>query len=175
MNSPTLVKKSKETNQETYSFSYHKKSGYIGFICAMLVVIVIETVAISFLLYNWSPLLHWIHLLLAIVMFVFLIVDLQAVIRNPIELSGDTLSIKIGVRPKLTIKTDNIKEILNGNINYEQDKKNKEVLDLSLLGLDDPTFEIVLHEPVAYRKNSKLTRIFITVDEKETLYKLLKT
>ena len=43
------------------------------------------------------------------------------------------------------VETNNIMEIKNGNINYENDRNRKDVLDLSLLGFDAPTFEIVLY------------------------------
>lgn len=156
----------KRSSEDTFFFTYHKQSGYIGFICAMLVVVVLESVAVSFLLYNWSPLLHWIHLVLANISFVYLIIDLRLVVKNPIILTNNTLFIKIGLRPQTTIPIDNIKEILSGHIHYEEGKKNKEVLDLSLLGFDEPTFEAILHEPIKHGKNKTISRIFFTIDDK---------
>jgi hypothetical protein len=125
---------------KSQQFSYHKKSGYRGFIWAMVAVCTVETVGVSFLLYKWSLILHWIHLLLSVGTIVFLIIDLRAVTKHPIVIHNNELTIKIGIRPAITIPLSNIKEIKSGKINFENDRKNKEVLDLSLLGFDEPTF-----------------------------------
>ena len=152
-----------------HQFTYHKKSGYTGFICAMVAVCIVETVGVSFLLYKWSPIVHWIHLFLSVATIVFLIVDLRAVTKFPIVIRNNELIIKIGLRPSITIDLTNIKEIKSGKINFENDRKNKEVLDLSLLGFDEPTFEIVLNEPVLTKKSS-IQRIFLTVDDERAFY-----
>ncbi|MEW9052774.1 MAG: hypothetical protein AB2392_16550 [Neobacillus sp.] len=158
-------------------FTYHKQSGYIGFICAMIFVAILESVGVSFLLYKWSPVLHWIHLLFCVLLIVFLIVDLKAVIRNPIKYRNNELSMKIGIRPRIVIDSENIREIRSGNLHYQDDRKKKEVLDLSLLGFDDPTFEIVLIKPIVstnlFGTSNSITRIFLTVDEKDMFLNLI--
>lgn len=152
-----------------HQFTYHKKSGYTGFICAMIAVCIVETVGVSFLLYKWSPIFHWIHLFLSVATIVFFIIDLRAVTKYPIVIKNNDLTIKIGIRPPITIALTNIMEIKSGKINFENDRKNKEVLDLSLLGFDEPTFEIVLYEPVLTKK-STIQRIFFTVDDERAFY-----
>jgi hypothetical protein len=150
-------------------FTYHKQSGYIGFIWAMVAVMVLETAGVSYLLYNWSPILHWIHLVLSISVIAFLLVDLRAVTRNPILIKNNELSLKIGIRPRVIIATENIKELKSGSL-YQEVRKNKEVLDLSLFSLDDPTFELVLNHPIKdkamFGKTKDITRIFFSVDDK---------
>ncbi|WP_456278506.1 hypothetical protein [Bacillus sp. AK128] len=177
MNNKVIEKTSENSFIESVSFTYHQKSGYVGIMCAMIFVALLETVGVSFLLYNWSPLLHWIHLILGVLTIVFIILDLRAVVKNPIRIQGNMMYLKIGVRPEVKISLENIEEIKNGNINFENDKKNKEVLDLSLLGLDEPTFEIVLEEPIEYKsfigKTTTIRRIFFTVDEKSDFYNMI--
>ena len=167
----------REVNQEVF-FTYHKKSGYVGFFWAMVVVMVIETVGVSFLLYKWSPILLWIHLILSVSVLLFLLVDLRAVSKNPILVKNNEFLLKIGVRPGVTLNIDDIKEIRNGNLHYEDDKKKKEVLDLSLLGLDEPTFELVLNTLISikplYGKSRSINRIFFRVDEKEEFSNLIR-
>jgi hypothetical protein len=150
-------------------FSYHKKSGYTGFIWAMVAVCIVETVGVSFLLYKWSPILHWIHLLLSVATIIFLIIDLRAVSKHPIVIHNNELTIKIGIRPAITIPLSNVKEIKSGKINFENDRKNKEVLDLSLLGFDEPTFEMVLTKAIE-SKGRSIQRIFFTVDDERSFY-----
>lgn len=150
-------------------FTYHKQSGYIGFVWAMVAVMVLETAGVSYLLYKWSPILHWIHLILSLSVLVFLIADLRAVIKNPIIIKNNELSLKIGIRPRVLIPIENIKEIKSGNL-YQNDRKNKEVLDLSLFSFDDPTFELVLDQPIRkkamFGKPKSILRIFFSVDNK---------
>lgn len=161
-----------ETAIVNQQFTYHKKSGYIGFIVAMICVCLVETVGVSYLLYKWSPVLHWIHLLLSVSTILFLILDLRAVNKNPIILQNDELIIKVGLRPAVHIQLSDILEIKSGKLNFENDRKNKEVLDLSLLGFDEPTFEIVLSEPI-HNKNKSIHRIFFTVDDERAFYELV--
>lgn len=74
--------------------------------------------------------------------------------------------------PAIHIQLFNISEIKSGKINFENDRKNKDVLDLSLLGCDELTFEIVLAEPVTNKRKS-IQRIFFTVDDERALYELV--
>jgi hypothetical protein len=160
-----------------FLFKYHKQSGYIGFIWAMVAVMVLETAGVSYLLYNWSPILHWIHLILSISVIVFLLVDLRAVTKNPIMIKNNELSLKIGIRPRVIITTENIKELKSGSL-YQEDRKNKEVLDLSLFSLDEPTFELVLNQPIKdkamFGKTKDVTRIFFSVDDKTAFSTMIK-
>jgi hypothetical protein len=176
-----VMEKAAELNgfqsNEGILFTYHKQSGYIGFIWAMVAVMVLETAGVSYLLYNWSPILHWIHLILSISVIVFLLVDLRAVTRNPIMIKNNELSLKIGIRPRVIIATENIKELKSGSL-YQEDRKNKEVLDLSLFSFDDPTFELVLNHPIQdkamYGKTKDVTRIFYSVDDKTSFSTMIK-
>jgi hypothetical protein len=176
-----VMEKAAELNgfqsNEGILFTYHKQSGYIGFIWAMVAVMVLETAGVSYLLYNWSPILHWIHLILSISVIVFLLVDLRAVTRNPIMIKNNELSLKIGIRPRVIITTENIKELKSGSL-YQEDRKNKEVLDLSLFSFDDPTFELVLNHPIKdsamFGKTKDVTRIFFSVDDKTAFSNMIK-
>lgn len=158
-------------------FTYHKQTGYIGFIWAMVAVMFLETAGVSYLLYKWSPILHWIHLILSVSVIVFLLAELRAVVKNPIMIKNNELSLKIGIRPKVTIPTKNIKVIKSGSL-YHDDKKNKEVLDLSLISFDEPTFELVLDQPIVekamFGKAKNITRIFFNVDDKTAFSNIIR-
>lgn len=149
-------------------FTCHKQSGYIGFVIAMIVITLLESAGVSYLLYNWNPLLHWLHLSICVSVIVFLAADLRALLKDPISLKDGQVSMKIGLRPEVVIDLDKINDILRGNINYEKDRRGKDVLDLSLLGFDEPTFELVLNDPIEskglFGNIQMIHRIFLTVD-----------
>ncbi len=114
-----------ETAIVNQQFTYHKKSGYTGFIIAMICVCMLETVGVSYLLYKWSPVLHWIHLFLSVSTILFLILDLRAVSKNPIILQNEELVINVGLRPAVHIQLPTILEIKSGKLNFENDRKKK--------------------------------------------------
>ena len=91
----------------------------------MIGVMALESVGVSIFLYKWSRILHWIHLMLSILVTVFLIVDLKAVMKHPILLSHNQLSLKIGIRPKVVIAVENIKELRNGSLHYEENRRKR--------------------------------------------------
>ena len=91
MNNFKIEKEIHPQEQEIYHFSYHKASGYVGFIFAMFFVIALESIGVSFLLHKWSPILHWLHLMFCMSLIMFLIVDLRAVTKRPISLINDEL------------------------------------------------------------------------------------
>ncbi len=167
-----------ENQNDECLFTYHKESGYTAFVWAMISVCLIEAVGVSFLLIKWSPILHWIHLSLSIFVIAFLLADWHAVKKHPITLKNDILSLKIGIRRTVKVPIKHIKEIRKGNLHYENDRKNKDVLDLSLLGIADPTFELVLGTPAEnkdlFGKISYKERIFFTVDNQQAFYNAIK-
>ncbi|MFB3167848.1 hypothetical protein P5G62_012105 [Neobacillus sp. 179-C4.2 HS] len=77
----------------------------------------------------------------------------------------------------MTISIKNINEIKSGSL-YQEDRKNKEVLDLSLFSFDDPTFEIVLDQPIVdkamFGKTKNITRIFLSVDDSTNFSNLIR-
>jgi hypothetical protein len=172
-----MTNKAHDNNKELF-FTYHKKSGYVGFIWAMVFVMVLEAVGVSYLLFKWSPILHWLHLVLSISVLLFLLFDLRAVTKNPIKVTNNELFLKIGVRPGIKVNLNDIKEIRNGNLHFENDRKNKEVLNLSLLSLDEPTFELVLGTTIVNKpvigKSILINRIFFSMDDKEEFSHLIR-
>jgi hypothetical protein len=85
--------------------------------------------------------------------------------------------IKVGIRPHVSLDTSEIKEIRSGKIYYESDRKHKDVLDLSLMGFEEPAFELVLNKPVESTAllggKRYVSRIFFSVDDKDRFHALL--
>lgn len=169
----------KETHkQEKISFTCHEKTAYKGFIGALFFVAILETAGVSLLLYNWNLYVHYAHLLINIVFMGFLFIDTKRVVNSPIWLQDETLHLAIGVRPKIAIPLSNIEEIFNGSLHYEELRKEKNALDLSLLITEDPTLELIVKEPIPYKtffgQEIQVKHVFFFVDDKEKLLSQLK-
>lgn len=172
---------SKREMEQGTVFTLHKKVGYGGIVFGFLFVLVLEAVGVSYFLHSWSTVIAWVHLALSAYLIIFLISDYKAIKRNPVLLSHEILHIRLGLRSKAQIYLHNIESIQAGKVNFENDKKKKDVWNLTLFGFENPDFEITLKEPLLLRdgigRDCLIRKIFLTVDEKEeflTQVKLLK-
>lgn len=108
----------------------------------------------------------------------FLWVDTKKVVNQPIWVKNRTLHLSIGLRPKIAIPFDKIQLISNGREQYEEKRKDKSTLDLSIFVMEAPTLLLELNEPITYRtllgKKKSTQRLFFFVDQKEQLVKLLQ-
>ncbi|SFA71366.1 MULTISPECIES: hypothetical protein [unclassified Bacillus (in: firmicutes)] len=152
-------------------YTYYKKIGYGGIIGAFIGVMVLEGIGVSYFLHSWNKALAIIHLIMSIYLIVYLVADFKAIKRNPITLKDGKLRIKLGLRIKAEVDLNNIESISSSRIHYEEDKKKRDVLDLNLIGFDDPDFEIVLKEPVRIKdfigREYPIKKIYLSIDEKE--------
>ncbi|QOR67177.1 hypothetical protein IM538_03230 [Cytobacillus suaedae] len=168
-------KQSKNENAE--EFTIYKNSGYTGLVIAIVSALVLEGVGISFLLHNWNEIVAWIHIILSVYGIAFLLGDLKAIQRNPFLLNESQLMMKYGLRYNMTINLDNIDLIQQGNINYEKDKNSKGSVSFNLNEFEEPSYEIQLKNPVAYRdfigRTVMIKKIFIFIDDKDLFLRKL--
>jgi hypothetical protein len=153
------------------TYTLHKKTGYGGLVFGFMFVMVLEGIGVSFFLHNWNPLIAWIHLVFSVYMIIFLISDYKAIKQNPVYLSQTKVHIRLGFREDLEIDLNNIELINNGKLHFEEDKKNKDVLNATLLGFEEPDFEIVLKDGVpvidGLGRRRSIKKIYISLDEKD--------
>ncbi|WP_409304251.1 hypothetical protein [Peribacillus sp. SCS-155] len=164
-----LFLKDKQTGNEN-AYSYHKKIGYGGILGAFIFVLALEGTGVSMLLHNWNTPIAIIHLVLSIYMIVYLIADYKAIKKNPVQLDDERIIINFGLRLKANVMLQNIAAIRSGKLHYENDKRRRDILDLTLLGLfDPPDFEIVLEEPVIVTdflgRETPVTKIYLSIDD----------
>ncbi|MFF2448229.1 hypothetical protein ACFVSW_14110 [Neobacillus sp. NPDC058068] len=170
----------REPEQGT-AYTLHKKIGYGGIVFGFLFVLVLEAVGVSYFLHSWNTVIAWIHLALSVYLIIFLISDYKAIKRNPVLLLPGKVHIRLGLRLKAQIYLHNIESIQAGKVNFEKDKKKKDVWNLTLFGFEDPDYEISLKEPLLLRdglgRDCLVRKMYLTLDEKEeflTQIKLLK-
>ncbi|MFZ3587741.1 hypothetical protein ACOI1C_00400 [Bacillus sp. DJP31] len=169
-----FTRKKKLVNHEVKSFSYDQDVSYGGFTFAIIFALVLEGVGISFFLHNWQPVIAWIHLVLSVYAILFLIADYKAIVRNSIIIDDSEVKIKIGFRSKIYVNIKNIKLIQDGKINFERDKKRKDMINFTLLQFEEPNFEIILKEPILYYdvlgRKTMVRCIYLSVDSKNLFF-----
>lgn len=171
---------SKESNiEKSNEYTLHKKMGYGGMVFGFIFVLLLEGIGVSYFLHNWSKLAAWIHLVLSLYMMGFLLGDYKAIIRNPVLLSQDKIHFRFGLRMKVEIFIRNIELIQSGKINYEIDKKRKDVWVATLLEFEGPNIEIALKEPIMIKDGigrEHLTRkIYLSLDEEDLFMRQVNT
>ncbi|MBE4909216.1 CPBP family intramembrane metalloprotease [Bacillus luteolus] len=157
------------------TYTIHKRNGYLGIMIALLFVILLESAGLFYLLHKWSPIASWIHLLLNVYGFTYLISDYKAITRNPILLTNKYLYINVGLRKSLTVPISAIQSIQSGNMNYEKDKKRKDIFKATVLDMDTPDYEIGLKHKIPTKSFTGtiqyVEKIYISIDEREAFFR----
>ena len=121
----------KKKKLKTNEFSYHKDSGTIGILIAILFLIAIETVALHLLLSMWSILAAWILTGISIYSGIQILGFLKSMSKRPIVLEADKLHLRYGIMNETTI---NIKDIDSIILSTKDIELNKTTRKLSFLG-----------------------------------------
>lgn len=150
-------------------FSYHKESGTITLLIAVIGIVAIEMVTVHVLLSKWSTVLAWILTIASAYTAVQLFGFAKAVSRRLITIEGEVLTLRYSFLKEAEIPLDCIK-----NVRIEKgDLDPKEKWEkLSLLHhLEGHNVVIELHEPAVlhgmYGTKREFTRMALFVDEKE--------
>jgi len=112
-------------------FSYHKDSGTITLLIAIIFIIVIETFVFHILLAKWSNYAAWILTSLGIYTAIQIFGFLKSMIKRPISIENDKLYLRYGIMNESTI---DLKEIDSLEISSKEIGKNKEIRKFSFLG-----------------------------------------
>ena len=125
-------------------FSYHKDSGTITLLIAIIFIIAIETVAFHFLLLKWSNIAAWILTFLSIYSAIQIFGFLKSMFKRPISIENNKLYLRYGIMNEATIE---LKEIDSMEISSKDIELNKETRKLSFLG------ELESHNVIIRLKN----------------------
>jgi hypothetical protein len=143
------------------SFSVHRASAYVPLMIAMMIAVVVETVAIHLLVRLWSPTVAWVLTALSLYALVWLIGDIHAVRLKPVRVSTDRLLLRIGLRWSISVPFDLI-ESVSTVAGPSSDAPDEGYLKAVLLG--EPNRRIQLRQPVAAVGLYGLTRRVSTID-----------
>ncbi|WP_378172117.1 hypothetical protein [Aquimarina sp. SS2-1] len=112
-------------------FSYHKDSGTVALLIAIIFIIAIETVVLHMLLAKWSTVTAWILTFLSIYSGIQLFGFLKSMYKRPISITNDQLILRYGMMGETIITIANIDSI---DVSSSEIELNKETRKLSFLG-----------------------------------------
>jgi len=92
-------------------FSYHKESGTIGLLIAILFLIAIETVAFHLLLAKWNTTAAWILTGISMYSGIQILGFLKSMLKRPILIKDNVLYLRYGIMNETTIPIKNIESV----------------------------------------------------------------
>jgi hypothetical protein len=149
-------------------FSYHKNSGSITLLVALLLIIAVETVTLHVLLAKWSSNVAWILTLLSIYSGFQIFGFLKSMPQRPIRIEKDKLILRYGIMVEAVIPIKDINYIEVSSRDIELDTETRK---LSFLGALE-SHNIILHLKEEnsliglYGMQRKFKRLAFFIDQK---------
>lgn len=112
-------------------FTYHKDSGTVTLLIAIIFIVAIETVTIHILLAKWNTTVAWILTCLSIYSSIQVFGFVKSMLKRPITIENNKLYLRYGIMNETTIDLKNIDSI---EITSKDIELNKETRKLSFLG-----------------------------------------
>ena len=167
-------KKNKKNSDELHFTSY-KNNGIIAVFYAFMMAIIVESLAMHFLLMPVSSLFAWVLTGLSLYTCVQLFAHIRAITARVIKIDDHTLELHMGLAADAEIHLSNIKSIEI----ITKESIEKDVVKISLLKkLEPQNMMIELHEAVEITKSYGIKRyskrISFFVDEPNICYEKLK-
>ena len=149
-------------------FSYHKDSGTITLLIAIIFSVTIEPVVFHILLSKWSSIAAWILTFLSIYSGIQIFGFLKSMFKRPISIENGKLFLRYGIMNEATIVLNNIDSI---EVSSKDIELNKETRKLSFLGeLESHNIIIRLKEENTlvglYGIKRKFKNLVLYVDDK---------
>ncbi|WP_127845693.1 hypothetical protein [Psychroflexus aestuariivivens] len=142
----------KKPKLQDNEFTYHKKSGSPALFGAFIFLIAIETMALHFLILQWSSIAAWILTILSIYTAIQILGFAKSLSKRPISINKNGLNLKYGILNETEISFDNIKKI---EISSKELEKNEFTKTISPLG-ELESHNIIIH----LNKESKLLGLY---------------
>ena len=121
----------KKPNLRSNDFTYHKNSGTIALLGAILLVVAIETVAFHALLSDWNIIVAWVFTGLSIYTGLQMFGFMRSMPKRPISVENNRLYLRYGIMAESTIDICDIERI---EITSKDIEVTKETRKLSFLG-----------------------------------------
>lgn len=178
----TWNKKGLSNANDPNMFTYHKKTSAIAFSVMLIHALILESVGFHFLLHSWNEMTSYVLLVMNLYTLVYLIADIQAIRLSPFILTKNLIYIQVGIKAKLVVPFEEIKEICYYKGPEKLSKEeSKQVFDAVLADFmkEKPIFEIEFYHPqevgFMYGFKKKVTKVHLSPDEPERFYEMLVT
>ncbi|QBA63971.1 hypothetical protein [Muriicola soli] len=116
-------------------FSYHKESGTVTLLIAIIFIVAIETITFHILLAKWNTTVAWILTFLSIYSGVQIFGFVKSMFKRPISIENNKLFVRYGIMNETTIDLSSIDSI---EISSKDIELNTETRKLSFLGELEP-------------------------------------
>lgn len=113
-------------------FSYHKESGTLSLLAAILVIVAIETVAFHALISRWNTTVAWVLSFLSIYSGIQIFGFLKSMMKRPHFFEADKLHLRYGIMNETVI---DLKEIDSVELSSNEVGKGHKVRRLSIFGI----------------------------------------
>ncbi|WP_103069304.1 hypothetical protein [Aquimarina sediminis] len=102
-------------------FTYHKNSGTLSLLSALIIIIGIETYALHFLLLKWNTSAAWIASIISIYSSIQIFGFLKSIIKRPFSIEGHKIHLRYGILSETTIDVNDIEsvEIISKEIKFD--------------------------------------------------------
>lgn len=121
----------KKRKLKSNEFTYHKDSGTITLLVAIIFIVAIESVTFHILLTKWNNTVAWIFTFLSIYSGIQIFGFLKSMLKRPISIENNKLYLRYGIMTESIIDIENIESI---ELSSKDIETNKETRKLSFLG-----------------------------------------
>ncbi len=150
-------------------FSYHKNSGTISLLVAIIFIIGIETVAFHFLLLKWSDTAAWVLTFLSIYSAIQIFGFLKSIIKRPISIEDNKLKLRYGILSEVSINLNEIESLVLTSKEIEFNKKTRKLSPFGELESHNVVIRLKKENTLCglYGIKRKFTTLAFYIDNKE--------
>ncbi len=150
------------------SYTVHRRSGYGSVLVGLFIVILVEAIALHFLVSLWSNTFAWVLTGLTGYAVIWFVGDYRALRGRPILLTPTALHVRVGLRWEISVALDSILEV---RAHLTQKEKSRDTLTAVVLG--KPNLCLSVRHPVdvigMYGIRKRANEIWLQVDEPDRL------
>lgn len=161
----------------TNEFSYHKSSGAVTLLVAIIGVVAIEMVTLHVLLAKWSPVFAWVMTILSCYSALQIFGFAKAIVYRPIQVTEQNVVFRFSILKEAIIPFEDIESI---ELTTKDLDSEVEIAKLSLLhGLEGHNVVVTLknkHEAVGlYGRKTAFDKMALHIDDKGRFAELINT
>lgn len=158
--------------KDARAFTFHKDGGYFGVFIMIVHAMIIEVIAIHFLVMQFSHTAAWILTAIDVYALLFIIADYQAIRLSPVIVDSKGIHFQKGIRLFGCIEWEDILEVSENTRSLKEMEKDRQGVTVVLHGLEmekSVPYVFRLNKPVElyqfFGKRKRVESIYIKIDE----------